>query len=176
MHEMVGHNNNLNHAAVIVAGGAECSHCDWSSAMGYCCVQRCMSAPHNWQLGWASPITVLDGNSLLVGQTLQYNVPVQYSSDVNMLVVAADWANTTHTYFMSYRQQQAPYDVGMPGYFGGVNVSAGSLTTQSILEGLNCPHCRVVTMSACLCVCVCIDLHVSTLRVQEGIVWMADIP
>ena len=38
MHEL-GHNNQVNHAAVIQAGGSECSHCDWSSAMGYCCVQ-----------------------------------------------------------------------------------------------------------------------------------------
>ncbi len=74
------------HASTLEAGSPEtCSHCDWSSAMGYCCDTRCFSAPHNFQMGWSKPIAKINGERLSVGNTLAFELPSQIMTDANYL-------------------------------------------------------------------------------------------
>ncbi|KAG2433192.1 hypothetical protein HYH02_012734 [Chlamydomonas schloesseri] len=153
LHEM-GHNYNLMHAATMqpaAAGGPDtCSHCDWSSAMGFCCETRCMSAPHNYQLGWAKPAATVNGSQLSEGNTLAFELPSQIMSDANFLQVTTDWLSPTSvstaaindfggpafynpanaTFYFSYRQEFDDFDEVADGYAGGTNVYLFTITSQ----------------------------------------------
>ncbi|EFJ50649.1 hypothetical protein VOLCADRAFT_103856 [Volvox carteri f. nagariensis] len=142
LHEL-GHNYNLMHAATLESGDPEsCSHCDWSSAMGYCCDTRCLSAPHNFQLGWAKPASTVNSSKLVAGNTLAFELPSQILSDANYLKVTTDWLCNTSvsesvvlsyggsefynpanaTFLLSYRMEFNEFDEVAPGFAGGTNV------------------------------------------------------
>lgn len=68
-HEL-GHNYNLRHAGTPANG----MYADYSSAMGYCCINRCMNPPQNWQMGWGDLVAGSPGGgvrwSLAAGETV----------------------------------------------------------------------------------------------------------
>ena len=57
-HEL-GHNLFLDHAG----SGAD-EYGDFSSAMGYCCDDRCYNTPQLYQLGWSKPVADLKSATL----------------------------------------------------------------------------------------------------------------
>ncbi|GLC60822.1 hypothetical protein PLESTB_001679900 [Pleodorina starrii] len=151
LHEM-GHNYNLMHASTLEAGPPDaCSHCDWSSAMGYCCDTRCMSAPHNYQMGWAKPAATVNASQLSAGNTLAFELPSQILSDANFLKVTTDWLNdtavseatiaalggrdfynpSTASFIFSYRLDFDNFDEVAPGFAGGVNVHLFTISSQT---------------------------------------------
>ncbi|GIL56995.1 hypothetical protein Vafri_12260 [Volvox africanus] len=154
LHE-IGHNYNLMHAATMERGDPEsCSHCDWSSAMGYCCDTRCLSAPHNYQMGWAKPIATVNAAKLSPGNTLAFELPSQILTDANYLRVTTDWLSdtavpesvissfggrgfyspATATFMFSYRMSFRNFDELAPGFVGGTNVHLFSVADQADLK------------------------------------------
>eukprot|EP00798_Chlamydomonas_sp_ICE-L_P019524 gene19524-26200_t len=126
LHE-VGHNWFLGHSAT----SETCDHCDFSSAMGYCCTQRCFNAPHNWQMGWSSALETLDSDSLRPGVTHYVSLPSQITTSTNFVVVTTDWSDEPHAFFLSYRMGTAPYDVPLDGGLDGVLVHQFDAQDQS---------------------------------------------
>jgi hypothetical protein len=57
-HEL-GHNLFLDHA-----GEGVDEYADFTSAMGYCCSDRCYNSPQQYQLGWTKPVADLRSASL----------------------------------------------------------------------------------------------------------------
>jgi hypothetical protein len=59
-----------------------------SCLMGGCCALRCFNAPHSWQLGWGSPLAVLNSATFPVGVPLSFFLPSQQSvGGGNMIVL-----------------------------------------------------------------------------------------
>ncbi|KAL6765891.1 Gametolysin peptidase M11-domain-containing protein [Haematococcus lacustris] len=100
MHEVghnyvLGHSNTLRGAPTTTRPDVDpnaCSHCDWSSAMGYCCQRRCFNAPHAWQMGWSQAVDAIDSRTLTPGTTRIYSLPSQLSARRSFLSVTTDWA------------------------------------------------------------------------------------
>lgn len=67
--------------------------------------RRCYNPPHNWQLGWATPLADLAAATLPAGVWQSYTLPAQMSSDANYVRVVTDWANATgaNTFFFNFR-------------------------------------------------------------------------
>ncbi|KAG2492538.1 hypothetical protein HYH03_009203 [Edaphochlamys debaryana] len=154
LHEM-GHNYNLMHAATLENGGPDaCSHCDWSSAMGYCCDTRCLSPPHAYQLGWAKALATVNDSQLTTGTTLAFELPSQIMSDANYLQVTTTWlgaddvapsavaamGGTSYyyppnaTFLFSYRLDFEDFDELPGGFSGGVNVYLFTIGAQDELK------------------------------------------
>ncbi|KXZ53822.1 hypothetical protein GPECTOR_6g740 [Gonium pectorale] len=150
LHEM-GHNYNLMHAATLENGSPDsCSHCDWSSAMGFCCDTRCMSAPHSWQMGWAKPAAVVSVKQLTRGNTLAYELPSAIMSDAHYLQVTTNWLNNSAvsesaasrlggsafyspanaSFLFSYRLRFDDFDEVPDGFSGGTNVHLFTVDSQ----------------------------------------------
>ncbi|GIL88649.1 hypothetical protein Vretimale_17244 [Volvox reticuliferus] len=119
MHEL-GHNLYLHHAN----GSNGCEYCDWSSVMGGCCAVRCHNAPHNWQLGWGTPLAVLTSATLPVGVFLYFSLPSQTAADAHILWLQPDWTTSGRrdqdlpvSYYISYRIDSGRYDADIPESF-----------------------------------------------------------
>jgi hypothetical protein len=54
-----------------------CQYCDYSCPMGGCCDVRCFNSPHNWQLGWGTPLTTLSSATFPVGSFITIALPNQ---------------------------------------------------------------------------------------------------
>ena len=76
---------------------------------GSCCDIRCFNAPHNWQLGWGSPIATINSKTMPTGGTwVTFTLPSQQASDVNMIMIQPDWTavyafTNTYAWYLSYR-------------------------------------------------------------------------
>ena len=84
-HEL-GHTNYLHHS---VQNG--CQYCDMTCAMGACCDLRCFNPPHNWQLGWSSPIMTLNTVTFTPGTWVTLELPAQHTSTTNMILIQPNW-------------------------------------------------------------------------------------
>lgn len=58
-----------------------CQYCDYSCPMGGCCDVRCFNSPHNWQLGWGTPLTTLSTATFPVGSFITISMPNQQVGD-----------------------------------------------------------------------------------------------
>lgn len=121
LHE-IGHNFRLGHASTYAGPGATnlVEHGDWSSAMGYCCSDRCLNAPQSWQMGWNSALLALDSSNLDAGSPITLSLPSQAAANSSFLAVVSDWQGTPRNYFISYRLTQPLYDVTVEGYIDGL--------------------------------------------------------
>lgn len=93
MHELA-HNLKLQHASdqlTVSNPKTYCSYCDDSCSLGYCCKPRCYNAPHNWQLGWATPVLNLNSYNLGPGAWRTVVVPQERSTSVNFVRIVPDW-------------------------------------------------------------------------------------
>ena len=80
----IGHNLGLNHAGVAGDNG----YGDLSSAMGYCCDQRCYSAAHAHLLNWTRPLATFDGSALQPGQWWSFQLPPAASTKKNHILIS----------------------------------------------------------------------------------------
>jgi len=105
-HEL-GHNIGLLHANSISA-----EYGDASCAMGYCCWSRCYNAPHNEQLGWASPLFTLDTTQKRqTRRTYMYVLPAARSKEKTYLRIhtPSQWI------YVEYRKRvTSSIDSGLP--------------------------------------------------------------
>ena len=51
---------------------------------GSCCDVRCFNAPHNWQLGWGTPLAVVKTSTLPAATWVNFSLPSQNLADANM--------------------------------------------------------------------------------------------
>jgi hypothetical protein len=89
-HEL-GHNLFLDHAST----GAD-EYGDMTSAMGYCCADRCYNAPQMYQLGWTKPVADLNSAKLTSVQSYNVSCRVPYTQTTVLLSGAP---------YMLYRQR-----------------------------------------------------------------------
>ena len=81
---------------------------------------RCFNAPHNWQLGWGTPLATFSSANLppITLQTLF--LPAQASERANMVVIKPDWVagwgvgQRQDAWFLSHRMRSGQYDQSMP--------------------------------------------------------------
>lgn len=69
---------------------------------------RCFNAPHNWQLGWGSPLITLTKATLPVATWVTFTLPAQNRADQNMILIQPDWNakykyGNPYSWFLSYR-------------------------------------------------------------------------
>ncbi|KAG1681350.1 hypothetical protein FOA52_007398 [Chlamydomonas sp. UWO 241] len=134
LHE-IGHNYRLGHASTFVSADSDdkAHHGDWSSAMGYCCSDRCFNAPNQWQMGWSTAVVTLDGSVLTPGAGVTMKLPAQGETPASFAAITSDWtgATTKSNIFVSYRLTDSRYDVTQPGYIDGLLVHEYDGTVQS---------------------------------------------
>lgn len=134
-HEM-GHNQFLDHSAMLYADGSVHVYADTSDAMGFCCADRCYNTPHSWQLGWLAP-QVLDAGNLGPGDTRSVTIAAQSRSKYSGLQINAttwlDGQNAT-VLFVSLRLSESGDSLLGPPYTGHVSVhnftSSNNFTPQ----------------------------------------------
>ena len=68
---------------------------------GACCKTRCFNTPHNWQLGWSTPVARINATTQTPGTWQQYVLPAQNSADSNMLLIQPNW-NPGYSYGRAY--------------------------------------------------------------------------
>ena len=119
-HEL-GHNLGLAHAGrALVAGEAtsdpdsasKMEYGDLSGAMGFCCTSRGYNAPHLIELGWATPMALVNSDSL---PSQNASVTVQMSSMSSthpgdgIVQVVVDWKQELEQYWIQFKTADA-YD------------------------------------------------------------------
>jgi hypothetical protein len=76
---------------------------------GKCCETRCFNPPHNWQLGWGTPLAQLNSSTFPAGTWLTLDLPAQHVDSQNMVLVQPDWTEgyedleQPHMWFLGYR-------------------------------------------------------------------------
>ncbi len=95
MHEL-GHNFGLDHSSTPID-----EYGDRSCAMGGCCGNRCFNVPQSWELGFTSPIAILNGSTFQTGNWFNYEVPAHLINSKNF--VRIDMRDKS-SYFISFRQ------------------------------------------------------------------------
>lgn len=121
IHE-IGHNLGLNHA-----GYNGDSYGDWSSAMGYCCQNRCYSAPHIDDLKWKLPKAEYDTTQLSVAVTVELKGNEYIKVNVKSMMIE---------YFIQYRVSSG-LDMPPSGFRDLVFLySSGVGSTFSNLDGI----------------------------------------
>ncbi|KAL6759131.1 Gametolysin peptidase M11-domain-containing protein [Haematococcus lacustris] len=115
MHEL-GHTNYLHHSSM-----GSCDYCDYTCPMGGCCDTRCFNPPHNWQLGWGSPIVTLNAVTLPPGLPVTLTLPPQQATKQNMVLIVPDWLSAAQkgtsrpvAWFLGYRTATGAYDDDIP--------------------------------------------------------------
>ncbi|KAL4459157.1 hypothetical protein ABPG75_014022 [Micractinium tetrahymenae] len=111
----------MHHGTAPDAAGAVQEYGDLSDAVGQCCTPRCYNLPHAFQLGWAAP-QLLDGTSLLAGQSRAVTFAAHSCSRFSGLVVNATWAAGAPALYVSYRLAERGDRGLLPDFVGKVSV------------------------------------------------------
>ena len=113
-HEL-GHNLGLHHAMY-----KKDEYGDISDAMGYCCLNRCFSAPHSDALNWTKPIIHTNMNTLLPNEYIRLH-------------------DTYGPMFVQFRKREhfAPIKETVPFFFNCVNIYRSQHTSQGVWSMLS---------------------------------------
>lgn len=60
--------------------------------MGYCCSNRCLNAPHAWQVGWAQHVLV-NGTNLAPGNTVSITIAAQGTANRTGVRIHPTWTS-----------------------------------------------------------------------------------
>lgn len=69
---------------------------------------RCFNTPHNWQLGWSSPLAILRSATLQPATWTNFFLPAQQLSDRSIIMIQPDWTpgyqfGRQYMWFIGYR-------------------------------------------------------------------------
>ncbi|EFJ51593.1 hypothetical protein VOLCADRAFT_87774 [Volvox carteri f. nagariensis] len=111
LHE-IGHTYGMGHATI--PNGCDLSdQCDNTCTMGAVGGQgiRCLSAPHNWQIGWGGPFLQLNDASLPYGKTTAVRIPQQLTATNSSVMITGAGLSPTQRLFIATRINTYPYDL-----------------------------------------------------------------
>lgn len=105
---------------------------DFTSSMGYCCVDRCPNMPQAWQLGWA-PLQQLSGATLRPGTTVQVQLasqsnPSSRPTGPSGVRVVANWTAGVDPIFAGLRSRTGGDLALDPSYSNRINLYSSAST------------------------------------------------
>ncbi|EFN52721.1 hypothetical protein CHLNCDRAFT_138258 [Chlorella variabilis] len=131
VHEL-GHHTFLAHASTTRKDGSVDEYGDFTSSMGYCCVDRCPNMPQAWQLGWA-PLQQLSGATLRPGTTVQVQLasqsnPSSRPTGPSGVRVVANWTAGVDPIFAGLRSRTGGDLALDPSYSNRINLYSSAST------------------------------------------------